>query len=59
MKRGAFARFLRDDRGEYAMEVLMILTFVVLPMIATVFLLEDILREYVAFGHVFITSPFF
>lgn len=53
------ARFWKDDRGEYAIEFLMILTFGVLPLIATVFLLEDILREYVAFGQIFVSSPFF
>jgi len=41
------------------MEVLMILTFGVLPMIAAVWLLEDVIQEYVAFGQLFITSPFF
>jgi hypothetical protein len=51
--------FWKDDRGEYAMEFLMILTFGVLPLIASVFLLEDVLREYVSFGQIFITSPFF
>lgn len=53
------ARFWKDDRGEYAIEFLMILTFGVLPLITTVFLLEDILREYVAFGQIFVSSPFF
>jgi Flp pilus assembly pilin Flp len=52
-------RLHRDERGEQAMEVLMILTFGVLPMIAAVWLLEDIIREYVTFGQIFITSPFF
>ena len=41
------------------MEFLMILTFGVLPLIASVFLLEDVLREYVSFGQIFISSPFF
>jgi hypothetical protein len=52
-------RLHRDERGEHAMEVLMILAFGVLPMIGAVWLLEDIIREYVAFGQIFITSPFF
>ena len=59
MVRGRFAQFIKDDRGEHAIEFLMILTFGVLPMIAAVFLLEDILKEYVAFGQVFVSSPFF
>lgn len=53
------ARFLHDDRGEHAIEFLMILTFGVLPLIATVFLLEDLLKEYVAFSQIFVSSPFF
>jgi Flp pilus assembly pilin Flp len=51
--------FHRDDRGEHALEVLMILAFGVLPMIAAVWLLEDVLREYVAFGQIYLSSPFF
>jgi Flp pilus assembly pilin Flp len=52
-------RFLRDDRGEHAIEFLMILTFGVLPIIGAVFLLEDVLQEYVAFSQIFVSSPFF
>lgn len=59
MSEGLFARFLKDDRGEHAIEFLMILTFGVLPLIVAVFLLEDILREYVAFAQIFVSSPFF
>ena len=59
MKRGPVARFLMDDRGEHAIEFLMILTFGVLPLMAAVWLLEDVLQEYVAFGQLFISSPFF
>lgn len=57
--RRTIAEFWKDDRGEHAMEFLMILTFGVLPLIASVFLLEDVLREYVSFGQIFISSPFF
>ena len=57
--RRAIAAFWKDDRGEHAIEFLMILTFGVLPLIAAVFLLEDVLREYVSFGQIFISSPFF
>ena len=39
----------KDDRGEHSIEFLMILTFGVLPLIGAVFLLEDVLREYVSF----------
>ena len=59
MTKGPVVRFLVDDRGEHAIEFLMILTFGVLPMIAAVYLLTDILQEYVAFGQIFISSPFF
>lgn len=41
------------------MEFLMILTFGILPLIATIPLLQDLLKEYVAFGQIFVTSPFF
>ncbi|HNP34692.1 MAG TPA: hypothetical protein PKK10_02460 [Woeseiaceae bacterium] len=51
--------FLKDDRGEHAMEFLMILTFGVLPIIGAVFLLEDVLQEYVGFSQIFVSSPFF
>lgn len=59
MKKEFIARFLRDDRGEHAIEFLMILTFGVLPIISAVYLLEEILQEYVAFGQIFVSSPFF
>jgi Flp pilus assembly pilin Flp len=59
IKNGPVARFLKDDRGEHAIEILMILTFGVLPLIFAVYLLEDVLQEYVAFGQIFISSPFF
>jgi hypothetical protein len=52
-------RLLSDDRGEHATEFLMILTFGVLPIIAAVFLLQDVFKEYVAFGQIFVSSPFF
>jgi Flp pilus assembly pilin Flp len=55
----ALVDFLRDERGEYALEVIMILTFVVVPIISAVWLLQDVLKEYVALGQVFISSPFF
>ena len=51
--------FWKDDRGEYAIEFLLVLTFGVFPLIATVFLLEDVLQEYVAFAQIFVSSPFF
>lgn len=47
------------QRGETAIEFLMILTFGVLPMILAVWLLQDVIQEYVAFGQIFISSPFF
>ena len=59
MKNDFIRRFLKDDRGEHAIEFLMILTFGVLPLIAAVYLLEEILQEYVAFGQIFVSSPFF
>ena len=59
MTNGPVASFHEDDRGEHAIEFLMILTFGVLPLIVAVFLLEDVLREYVAFAQIFVSSPFF
>ena len=59
MNNELITRFLKDDRGEHAIEFLMILTFGVLPFIAAVYLLQDILVEYVAFGQIFVSSPFF
>ena len=59
MSDGPVVRFLKDDRGEHAIEFLMILTFGVLPLITAVFLLEDVFQEYVAFGQIFVSSPFF
>ena len=56
---GHLQRFWRDDRAEHSIEFLLILTFGVLPLIAMVFLLEDLLKEYVGFGQIFISSPFF
>ena len=56
---GWMRRLHTDDRGEHALEVLMILAFGILPMISAVWLLEDVIREYVAYGQIFITSPFF
>lgn len=57
--RKAFAKFWKDESGEHAIEFLMILTFGVFPLIATVYLLEDMLKEYVAFAQIFVSSPFF
>lgn len=41
------------------MEVAMLLAFVVLPLISAVYMLQDILKEYVAFQQIYISSPFF
>lgn len=54
-----FAKLSQDESGETAIEFLMILTFGVLPMILAVWLLQDVIQEYVAFGQIFISSPFF
>lgn len=59
MTNGPIASFHGDDRGEHAIEFLMILTFGVLPLITAVYLLEDVLQEYVAFAQIFVSSPFF
>lgn len=48
-----------DQGGETAIEFLMILTFGVLPLVLAVWLLQDVIQEYVAFGQIFISSPFF
>ncbi|MEC8159024.1 MAG: hypothetical protein VX095_07165 [Pseudomonadota bacterium] len=45
--------------GESSLEFLMILTWGVIPMMAAVWLYEDVLREYIAFNQIFLSSPFF
>lgn len=47
------------QRGETAIEFLMILTFGVLPMMLAVWLYSDILKEYVALNQIYLSSPFF
>lgn len=59
MPNGLFVRFLQDDRGEHAIEFLMILAFGVLPLITAMYFLQDILQEYVAYSQIFVSSPFF
>lgn len=59
MPRRTLADLWKDDRGEHAIEFLMILTFGVLPLITAVYLLEDVFKEYVAFAQIFVSSPFF
>jgi hypothetical protein len=59
MFRRTLADLWKDDRGEHAMEFLMILSLGVFPLIGAVFLLEDIFKEYVAFAQIFVSSPFF
>ena len=56
---GMLARFHRDECGEHATEVAMLLGFVVLPLFIAIYMLEEILQEYVAFGQIFVSSPFF
>ncbi len=48
-----------SQRGETAIEFLMILTFGVLPMMLAVWLYSDILKEYVALNQIYLSSPFF
>lgn len=57
--RDILLRFWDDERGDYTMDFLMIFTFGVLPLMATVLLLQKVLKEYVAFGQIWISSPFF
>lgn len=57
--RDILLRFWDDERGDYTMDFLMIFTFGVLPLMATVLLLQDVLKEYVAFGQIWLSSPFF
>lgn len=55
------SRLSRESKqaGESSLEFLMILTWGVIPMMMAVYLYEDVLREYVAFNQVFLSSPFF
>jgi hypothetical protein len=50
---------MRWQRGESAIEFLMILTFGVLPMMLAAWLFSDVLKEYVALNQIFLSSPFF
>ena len=59
MSNGLFVQFLKDDRGEHAMEFLMILAFGVLPLITAAYLCRDVLKEYVSYSQIFVSSPFF
>lgn len=52
--------FLRDGQdGTQAMEYLLVIGATVVPCFAAILLLEDVLREYLEFGTVVLTSPFF
>jgi hypothetical protein len=50
---------ISEQAGESSLEFLMILTWGVIPMMVAVWLYEDVLREYVAFNQIFLSSPFF
>lgn len=50
---------MSEQAGESSLEFLMILTWGVIPMMVAVWLYEDVLREYVAFNQIFLSSPFF
>ena len=50
---------MSEQTGESSLEFLMILTWGVVPMMVAVWLYEDVLREYVAFNQIFLSSPFF
>ncbi len=54
-----FKALHRDDRGEHAMEFLLILVFGIFPIMMLIPFLARMLQEYVAFGQIFISSPFF
>lgn len=50
---------MSKQAGESSLEFLMILTWGVIPMMVAVWMYEDVLREYVAFNQIFLSSPFF
>lgn len=54
-----FKALHRDESGEHAMEFLLILVFGIFPIMMLVPFLASMLQEYVAFGQIFISSPFF
>jgi hypothetical protein len=45
--------------GESSIEFLLILIAGVFPMMLAVWMYEDVLREYVSFSQIFMSSPFF
>jgi len=45
--------------GESSIEFLLILIGGVFPMMLAVWMYEDVLREYVSFSQIFMSSPFF
>ncbi len=47
------------DEGMQAVEYLLIIATTVVSCMAAIFLLEDVIREYLGFETVIITSPFF
>ena len=51
--------FGADERGEQAIEFLMVLAFGVLPCVVALGLLQGVLKEYVGFELTILTSPFF
>ena len=52
--------FLSEEGGGApAMEHLLLVSFVILPCMQAVLLLEDVLREYLGLEILVITSPFF
>ena len=47
------------EEGTQAIEALLIIAFTVIPCFWAILLLEDVLREYLGFETVILTSPFF
>ncbi|MCP4660138.1 MAG: hypothetical protein GY856_32450 [bacterium] len=47
------------DEGMQAVEYLLIIATIVVSCMAAILLLEDVIREYLGFETVIITSPFF
>jgi hypothetical protein len=50
---------LRAEAGTQAIEYLLVMTFAVVPCFSAILLLLDVLREFLGFETVVLTSPFF
>lgn len=51
--------FIAAEEGTQSMEVLLIVTFTIVPALAAILLLQEVLLEYLEVATLVTTSPFF